>query len=88
MFNQPEKELDILNGLWVDTVAYTEHWRAYNATCIEEWKGVSLMVCLYWVIIQAQSTTNTLFAVFRDTSVRQTSDVTCKVTQFPISESV
>ncbi|KAF8524384.1 hypothetical protein BU17DRAFT_43164 [Hysterangium stoloniferum] len=50
LFSQPKRELEQLNGLWVDTVAYTEHWRGYLSSRIEEWKGVSSMVCFFRTI--------------------------------------
>ncbi|KAF8578970.1 hypothetical protein K439DRAFT_1638397 [Ramaria rubella] len=42
-FRQPHKELEELNSLWVDSIVYTEHWRNFVTTRVQEWRGVSLM---------------------------------------------
>lgn len=43
---QPHRELEELKSLWVDHIVYTEHWRMFIATRMQEWRGVSLLVCI------------------------------------------
>ncbi|GJJ15060.1 hypothetical protein Clacol_009335 [Clathrus columnatus] len=44
LLRQPERELDILNNLWVDKIAYTASWRQFIRERIEEWKNVITIV--------------------------------------------
>lgn len=43
---QPYRELEELRSLWVDNIVYTEHWRTFVESRMQEWQSVSLMVCV------------------------------------------
>lgn len=44
LLRQPEIELDRLNNLWVDKIAYTASWRRFLRERIDEWKNVITIV--------------------------------------------
>lgn len=45
LLHQPHRELKDLKDLWVDNIVYTEHWRTFLGTQLQEWRSISLLVC-------------------------------------------
>ncbi|KAF8531142.1 hypothetical protein JB92DRAFT_2853692 [Gautieria morchelliformis] len=47
---QPHTELKELKSLWVDRIVYTEHWRTFIATRMQEWRSVSLLSAILLLV--------------------------------------